>query len=69
MFKDHFTMMEGDAGGFLGATIFCITKDGVANMGKLGADLVVAPCVKGDFHKGGMGICFADSIGKKGLFA
>ncbi len=62
-------MMEGDAGRFLGATIFYVANDGVANVGKLGADLVIAPRLEINFHEGGVGSGFTDGVGKKGLFA
>lgn len=68
MFKREHPVMEGDGGGFLGATILCIPHNRVPGVGKLGADLVVAPRMEGDGHQGRVGVGFQDGVGEKSLF-
>lgn len=69
MFKDHFTMMEGDAGTFLGTAVFGITKDGMFDVGELCTDLVVAAGMEGDFNEGGVDVGFKGGVGKNSFFA
>ena len=51
MLKDEFRMVEGKAGSFLGSAILDVTKDGMPDVSKLGADLMVPSSMEGDFNE------------------
>lgn len=55
MDEDQFGVVERKARSFLTGAIFGVAHNGMADVGKLGADLVVAAGVEGDLDEGGVG--------------
>ena len=55
------------SGGF--SAVFGVADDGMADVGKLDPDLVVAAGMEGHFKKGGVGIGFKGAVGKDSFFS